>query len=187
MPTAKVYSPVSGLVLGEARYPNGQPHTIINDLGGGCCPIDIASAAGTPIYLIGNGRVKSIRTSRRTRCCRNAPDGWWTHGVLVRVYRDEAGTEAGYLGSVGYAHIANPLPDGHYRGNYHLLGHLPPDMCADPVGQRQCRCGTGAWCCSNGVHIHMQAKDNEVIGVTYLDRTDKHTYRGKSTLFKWHY
>lgn len=177
-----IYAPFTGEIWGKTTYCDGSVHRLGNALEGSK-PIDIAGNAGQAVYLYASSNVRSIRTRFGDVCATHT--GWWDNGVNVDLYSGLNGQ--GYIATVAYGHLRDwNLYWTHntiYGTNTKRLGSLPPDMCTDPDGTRQCACATQT-CCSEGVHIHMQCTNSGQI-TTLPQCADRIVSAGGTWIYKW--
>lgn len=165
MPTVYVYAPVTGKNWGQATYcSDGQSHTVVSALGG-CCPLDVNGSATNPLYFYGSSTIQSIRTTQVTGVCRVDPAPW-TNGVVVDFYA--LPNAQCYIGSVGYGHIQNQVPNGVYNVRSLKIGELPPD----------CACG-----CSSGVHVHIQCTGGSPASFSCY----QWLYAGSTWIYSWYW
>jgi len=198
--TAKVYAPLSGEVWNEDLYSDNTAHVIVkcsdNPVSGHQKPIDIGASANTDVYFNGSAQIKSIRTTRVGKCCARTGQnthGPWHQSILVRLYKDNGGEQL--IGEVLYMHLTDRVANGHYllsdnnaESIRKKLGKLPKDLCASASDYPglDCNCATQK-CCSEGVHVHMQAKGSGLVRKGYLGSGNKKVKRGISSIYEWTY
>lgn len=195
-----VYSPVNGYISGKPDgYCIGGSHPKV------CLenPYDIMCST-TGIQFKADSLIKSIRTTYYSSgvCLRGSEiPAPWDAKIRVEFYTSPGGVNK--LGSVCYAHVIDPVPNGTYNTNVMVVGYVPsncPCACNTDSG---CRCGgynsrpeekgycanqTGLCsekcpcrCCYGGLHVHMEADSNGIIS----GRACSASVTTSSMMYKW--
>jgi hypothetical protein len=154
MPTAHVYSPVTGNIHARNKYclfngstcqdgnctGSGANHNPCSG-GGGASPIDVDTSDNGPVRIYANSAVKSIRTFVNSTGCCSSGCGDVNRTVKVNMYGYTDGTC--FIGAVLFAHIANPQVGNNqlylFSGSK-LLGYAPGGSCG----------------CYSGSHAHIE-------------------------------
>jgi hypothetical protein len=148
MPTAYVYAPHTGNILGQEYYCNGNPHTHVRPQEGFDDPLDIGGSGGTVLRFYATTLyVKSIRTRRVGWICQDTTLIPYTYGVVATLYANTAGNQ--YIGEVMYGHLQDSgrVADGLYTNFYSLqIGKIIGTTC-------------GTCSCYPAQHIHVEHKN----------------------------
>lgn len=176
MSYAYAYAPFSGTIVarpGGYCYGGSHPTICIN------YPFDITVGAGAAITVKLSSNIKSIKTTYYGSgvCYRDSEiPPPWDAKVKVELYVNLNGQDL--IGSVCYAHVNSPIPNGTYNTNSKVIGYVPSNCscqcnsggncicgghsgnsnergyCASPTGlcTEKCPC----YCCYGGTHVHME-------------------------------
>ena len=194
---AYVYGPVSGSIIARPTgYCSGGSHPTVCTQN----PFDIQCASGANIIFTASSNIKSIYTTYTGSgvCLRGSEIPTpWDAKLKVDFYRNL--NQQDWVGSVCYAHVANPVPNQGWNVNYKVIGTVPSNCsCACGAG---CKCGgynnlpaergycasqTGLCsptcpcrCCYGGTHVHMEG------GITYASLSCNQNIGLGTWVYRW--
>lgn len=175
MPTAYVYSPLTGKIRGRENYCcdpcNPTPCTGACDAHGTCnnwsSPVDVSGTGDIYLY-VNYSTVRSIRTVIDYKCCSSGAGDDYRRIVKVDLYGDV--NAICHIGSLLYGHVSNVAVGNNQVYNLtsgsKLIGTVP---------------GGTSGTCYQGGHSHME----RLGGSTIAPCCCADAYAGTTAIYRW--